>query len=352
MNKQNLNLFSKENHKCPSILLVGMASALAVVLSATPKANALYILSGVEDTAIILDGSKQAPAISSQLIDVASNRSGYDVNLKAGQHVKVTYQGSTVTSTSKNETVASLLQRLGITPGPLDMVAVNVAEEQVDLTVASDITLYDQVTEPAPFETIRRPNPQMKQGEEKVVQEGVDGVRTSVYEVVWSNGEMISRQFVEELDSTAQDKIIEYGTAVDRPIISNSTGTTENIHSPIANVTKNADGSGTLTLATGEVLPFTSVKSMKATAYTAGYDGVGTRTATGTHVRRGTVAVDKRVVPLGTRMYIVTADGSYVYGLSVAEDTGYVGNNLDLYHDTYQQCINFGRRGVTVYFLA
>lgn len=347
MNKQNLNLFHKENWKHPSILLVGMASALAVVLSATPKANALYILSGVEDTAIVLDGSEKAPTISSQLIDVSSSHSGYDVRLKAGQSVKVIYQGTTVTGTSKNETVSSLLQRLDITPGPLDMVAVNVSEEQVVLTVASDITLYDRIMEPAPFETIRRPNPSMKKGEEKVVQEGVDGVRTSVYEVVWSNGEIISRQFVEELDSTAQNKIIEYGTSVARP-----TNTTENIHSPIASVKKNADGSGTLTLTTGEVLSFTSAKSMKATAYTAGHDGVGTRTATGTHVRRGTVAVDKRVVPLGTRMYIVTADGSYVYGLSVAEDTGYVGNNLDLYHDTYQQCINFGRRGVTVYFLA
>lgn len=47
-----------------------------------------------------------------------------------------------------------------------------------------------------------------------MVQEGADGVRTSIYEVVWSGGEEISRQFVEELESTAVNEVVEYGTAV------------------------------------------------------------------------------------------------------------------------------------------
>ena len=62
------------------------------------------------------------------------------------------------------------------------------------------------------------------------------------------------------------------------------------------------------------------------------------------------MAVDKRVIPLGTKLYIVTNDG-IVYGTAVAEDTGVKGNKVDLYFDTYQQCINFGRRGCTVYIL-
>ena len=89
---------------------------------------------------------------------------------------------------------------------------------------------------------------------------------------------------------------------------------------------------------------------MTATAYTAGHGGVDKCTATGTSVRVGTVAVDKRVIPLGTKLYIVTNDG-IVYGTAVAEDTGVKGNKIDLYFDTYQQCINFGRRGCTVYIL-
>ena len=89
---------------------------------------------------------------------------------------------------------------------------------------------------------------------------------------------------------------------------------------------------------------------MTATAYTAGYGGADHCTATGTTVRVGTVAVDKRVIPLGTKMYIVTNDG-IVYGTAVAEDTGVRGDKVDLYFETYQQCINFGRRGCTVYIL-
>ena len=70
----------------------------------------------------------------------------------------------------------------------------------------------------------------------------------------------------------------------------------------------------------------------------------------GTAVRVGTVAVDKRVIPLGTKLYIVTNDG-IVYGMSVARDTGVKGNKVDLYYNTYRECIEFGRRSCTVYIL-
>ena len=120
--------------------------------------------------------------------------------------------------------------------------------------------------------------------------------------------------------------------------------------SPIVNVSENADGSGTLYLKDGTTLNYSGVRTMKATAYTTGHDGVGTRTASGTAVRVGTVAVDRKVIPLGTRMYI-TASGGVVYGLAVAEDTGVRGNRIDLYYDTYNECIQFGRRNCTVYIL-
>ena len=173
-----------------------------------------------------------------------------------------------------------------------------------------------------------------------MVQEGADGVRTSIYEVVWSNGERISRQFVEELDSTAVDQIVEYGT---------SAAAVEQTDR-IASVKKNADGSGTLTFESGTTLNFSQAKSMTATAYTAGHGGADYTTATGTFVEVGTVAVDKNVIPLGTRMYIVTNDG-IVYGMSVARDTGVKGNKVDLYYNTYRECIEFGRRSCTVYIL-
>ena len=76
-------------------------------------------------------------------------------------------------------------------------------------------------------------------------------------------------------------------------------------------------------------------------------------TATGTPTRYGVVAVDPSVIPYGTRMYIVTDDGAYIYGLSSAEDCGeaILGNRIDLYFETYEESCIFGRRSCTVYFL-
>lgn len=328
------------NHRATfvfSLLFVLISS-----ISATGWADALYILTGVDDDAIVLDSDSSVPDLSSQLIYVSTGSKGYDVILSAGQTVTVQYDGTSVSVQSKRESISKLLSRLHIVPSPLEMVAVDLSGSGVELTVSSDITYYDKVTETVAFETVRVANPYMEEGTEKVVQEGTDGVRTSIYEVVWSNGEQVSRQFVEEVDSTVVDQIVEYGTAVE-PVAVDDTDR-------IVNVVKNEDGSGTLVFQSGTTMEFSSAKSMTATAYTAGYGGADYTTATGTFVQVGTVAVDKSVIPLGTRMYIVTDDG-VVYGLATAEDTGVRGNKVDLYYETYQQCINFGRRSCTVYIL-
>ena len=52
-------------------------------------------------------------------------------------------------------------------------------------------------------------------------------------------------------------------------------------------------------------------------------------------------------------MFIVSNDGAYVYGISVAEDCGgdIKGDRMDLYFPTFDECIQFGRRVCTIYFL-
>ena len=70
-------------------------------------------------------------------------------------------------------------------------------------------------------------------------------------------------------------------------------------------------------------------------------------TASGMAAAVGRVAVDPRVIPLGTRLYI---EG---YGYAVAADTGGAikGNRIDLYMDSESACNSFGRRNVTVHVL-
>ena len=337
------------------IILFSLSVVLAAGLSTTTHAEALYILTGTGDTAIVLDGSQEVPDLSGRMIYVASGRTGFDITLTRARSVVIHRQGETIRErAARKETFSHLLHRLDIVLSPLEMVAVDLSGQEIVLTIGEDITYYDKVDEPAPFETVRVANPEMKEGTEKVVQKGVDGVRTSIYEVVWTNGQLSSRQFVEKLASTAVDQIVEYGTAVPQPEKSSGGSVSGSVVAGsgggIAKVVKNADGSGVLHLNSGPPLPFSSVKSMTATAYTAGHGGATSTTATGTFVQVGTVAVDKRVIPLGTRMYIVTNDG-IVYGVGVAEDTGVRGNSIDLYYDTYQECIQFGRRSCTVYIL-
>ena len=323
------------------LALLTLMAVLLTAAAATNRAAALYILTGADDAAIVLDDKATVPDLSSQMVFVTTGGKGYDVTLATGQTVTVRRNGETQTIKSRKESISRLLERMDIVPSPLETVAVNLAGPGVEITVEEEIIYYDRIVEQVTFDTVRVANPEMKKGTEQVVQEGANGVRTSIYEVVFSNGQELSRQFVEEVDSTAVDQIVEYGTAADATVKSKST---------ISSVSKNSDGSGTLTLADGSTLDFSAAKSMTATAYTAGYGGADYYTATGTSVRVGTVAVDKRVIPLGTKLYIVTNDG-IVYGTAVAEDTGVKGDKIDLYFDTYQQCINFGRRSCTVYIL-
>ncbi len=356
MNTEQSHTLHTLFRRCGMMLLCA-AAATATSLAATGWAGSVYIVTDEDDAAIILDPSQEkVPDLSSQLLYISNGSRGYDICLMENTSVLVRHGDTTLSVQSQRESISSLLGRLQLAPSALEMVGVKLADSSVELTVSSELAYYDYVTEKAPFRTVRVENPDMLEGEEKVVQEGSDGVRSSVYEVVWSNGAELSRQFVEELSTTAVDRVVEYGTAKPAPKPAASSGTKGNAaassssSSGIANVEKNADGSGTLYLKDGTVLKFSGMRTMSATAYTAGHGGVGTRTASGTAVHKGTVAVDRSVIPLGTRMYIV-ASGGIVYGLAAAEDTGVRGNKVDLYFDTYEQCIQFGRRDCTVYIL-
>ena len=325
-----------------SFTALALACALCAGTFAMVHADALYILTGAGDEAVLLDETAEAPDFSSQMVYVGSGANGYELTLKAGRPVRIQYGNTLLGTTAQGETVSELLARFDIIPGPLDGVLVDIGESRITLTVGSDLTYYEARTRTQGYETQRVATPDLLQGQEEVVQAGKIGISTDIYEVVWSNGHEISRQWVEQTESTAVTEIIRYGTSV----------TSVDPSDKLVNVSTGSDGSGVLTFASGATMKFSQARTMKCTAYTAGHDGVGTRTATGTTVHRGTVAVDQRYIPLGTRMFIVTEKGSYVYGMAKAEDTGMRGDNkLDLYMDTYAECINFGRRNCKVYIL-
>lgn len=91
--------------------------------------------------------------------------------------------------------------------------------------------------------------------------------------------------------------------------------------------------------------------SMSATAYTAYCNGCSGITANGTDLRSNpnqkVIAVDPKVIPLGTRVYV---EG---YGEAIAADTGGAikGNKIDVFIPTKDEALNWGRRTVQVTIL-
>ncbi len=78
-----------------------------------------------------------------------------------------------------------------ISVSPLEMVLVDVTEEEVEITVASDFTYYETATEAAPHTTLTSTSYRIPEGETQVVQQGIDGTRDIVYEVVYADGQFV-----------------------------------------------------------------------------------------------------------------------------------------------------------------
>jgi 3D (Asp-Asp-Asp) domain-containing protein len=207
------------------------------------------------------------------------------------------------------DTVGGLLAERGVEISEDDSVAPALSTPlsnglAVSVTVVREITEFEDT--PIPFTTIYRDDASLAQGEHGLVQEGEDGFMRRQYSVVYENGEEVSRDLLSEVVVAPTHRIVAQGTAVVPAAVA----------APVAAPAAAPDGepqcARTLTV--------------WATWYTAASAGGSGTTATGTTVRKGTVAVDPSVIPLGTRMYIPG------YGYGVAEDTGgaVIGNIIDL----------------------
>ncbi len=184
-------------------------------------------------------------------------------------------------------------------------------------------------TSKVPYMTIVRYTDKQPTGSRQVVQTGVNGIKTSRYTDWLQNGEVVRSELASEtLTKEPVNEIILAGTGA----------VTED--APHVALDKN-----------GVPLHYKTVLTGTACAYTA---KPGAITATGTTPKIGTIAVNPKVIPYGTKLFVVSDDG-YVYGYGVAEDTGgsLMKNAIitDLYMDTVADCYEFGRRTVNVYIL-
>jgi 3D (Asp-Asp-Asp) domain-containing protein len=237
--------------------------------------------------------------------------------------ISVIADGISKTLHTSSDTVSTALSEAGIDVGPTDIV-----EPKVDTPVSEGLEIRvvrvsEQVIlqkEPIAFSTKRQPTTELRMGLNHVVSEGEPGLKHLYYKVRYEDGVLKQRDMIRaEVVVEPKDRVVKIG---DRGM-----GVSRGM--------------------------FTSRRMMRmvATAYDPGPRSCGKyatgRTCIGMKAGYGVVAVDPRVIPFRTKLYI---EG---YGYAIAGDSGRAikGNRIDLGFNTYSTAKRFGRRSVKVYIL-
>lgn len=252
---------------------------------------------------------------------------GTSVYVERAFFVTVCADGAKTVLKTAAATVSDVLSEAQVAFNDEDMISVPLdtvltGEAVIDIKRVSTSTVKE--TETVEFETEKVNTDELYVGQTKVKTQGKNGKVEYTYAVTYVDGNETDRTLVsEQTVSEAVNKVVLVGTKKKPTVTTSSTPTS-----------------------------FKAVYTMKATAYTYGDDG-GNKTATGIRPYRGVVAVDPNVIPLGTKLYIETSDGGYIYGSAVAADTGSAikGNRIDVFLESEGECRSFGRRTVNVYIV-
>ncbi len=237
--------------------------------------------------------------------------------------VTVKSDGSEKKLKTTRATVGEVLQEAGIELNPQDMVmpaSDKKTKKGQIITVVRVQEVTEEVVKIVPFDVKKEFSDELKPGKVEVMSPG-------------RNGEKIVRHSVRYEDG--------------KPVRRTLTGV-ETVREP--ETKKVRIGSRSELTSRGSYRTRKVVK-MHATGYDPGPRSCGKHangiTACGYKAGYGIVAVDPKVIPLRTHLYI---EG---YGYAIAGDVGSAikGNRIDLGFDTYREAIKFGRKQVVVHVL-
>ncbi len=263
------------------------------------------------------------------------------------QTVNIDHCGEAMVAGSYGETVGELLSRLNVDMGGDTVVSAPLDSETYDgmqIKVSRTVTNEETYTRMVPSQIVYCEDAALPEGEQKTLVQGQSGEEVVTDRVTYKNGKETNRVVLDRR-VTVQP--------VDTIVAVGKSGAEEHTAKETQNSRMPEIGDGIITLPTGEVLTYTGVKDMVATGYNKANEGCNDWTATGTPARVGAIAVDPSVIPYGTRMFILSKDHEYVYGVATAEDCGgdIENNRIDLYFDTNSECFQFGVRDCWVYIL-
>ncbi len=262
----------------------------------------------------------------------------YGLTLDRAYPVSVMVGGEQKWAPMKGETVEEALRRINVVLEELDKVEPALTEHVTKDTKIVVTTIRNREREEVtaiPYETQTRRSPLYKNGQQKIVQAGVDGQKTTIYKEYVVNG-VVEEQTVlkETINKQPTTQIVISGdkSAHVSPLeIPESVKFDEN----------------------GNPVNYTKKLTGKATAYSA---RKGAKTASGRYAIVGHVAVNPKVIPYGSKLFIKSTDGSFIYGYAIAADTGTAlmdGRVLvDCFFDTYEESCAFGAKKMDVYVLS
>ena len=365
------NNLRKPLHRILAIVL--MCAVVIGTLSLTVFAQNSYIITDGDDVTVHKSFSDDPDVVLDEAGIELSEEDTYTTTYNDGvsridiqrmQMITVIDRGEEHVVGTYGETVGDLLGRMDITLGDgavltceenaltYDGMVIEVIQREIELQE------YDEVI---PCKVNVFEDPELAPGEEIVLIEGSDGLKHIEAQVVFENGAEVSRVIVKEtVTAEAVTRLVVCGP--NRAITKQPDEPDHRVAYPEYMYQQEEDvpesvgmtddiGNGTITTSTGVSYTYSHAITCLATAYSCeGYTGI---TYSGTIARVGAIAVDPRVIPIGTKMYVVSLDGEYVYGYCTAEDTGgsIKGNRVDLYFDTIAECFEFGARDCLVYIL-
>jgi len=266
----------------------------------------------------------QNDLVEPELATSLAGKKTLTVEVKKAIPVTIAVEGRTLEVLTQAKTVAELLQELSITLNGKDSVTPDAAA-QVTSGLALKVVRRTEKTEVVqaeiPYEVERQDDRYMMVGESKEIQAGAPGVKEIKKVTYYEDGQEVGSEIVDEMVvSEPVNQVVAFGT-------------------------------GGVVSRGGRNYRYVQELEMSATGYTAGKesnpDGNG-YTYTGMYAQYGVVAVDPRVIPLYSRLYI---EG---YGPAIAGDIGGAikGHKIDLCFDSLSEALEWGRRPVTVYVLA
>ena len=344
----NQTIFQKHSMLKRLLVLMLAMACIIPILSQTVFAENTYVITDGDQVMVHATYETNPEVILDeaglQLSEVdkyeATSRDGVsEINIHRGLTVTVRSCSATLEVISYGETVQELLDRMEIPVLDNTIVSAGLdtpVYDGLEILIQTTLTSTDSYTSAIPFETEYQQTGLLAEGEEVILTPGVEGQKLCTAEVTYIDGEETQRVVVtEEIVSQPVTQVVAVGTGEgkkkgSKPII----------------------GDGVIITTSGDILTYTRKDTFEATSYCRTDIG-GERTSTGTRCRVGAIAVDPRVIPYGTRMFIVSKDGSYIYGVATAEDCGGAikGKRLDLFYETDAEAVRFGRRDCIVYFL-